>query len=243
RRAAGCRVARRRSARTPSVRLPGAPASAEPRRASPARSRAPGREAGRDRSSRSLAPSRARHGDAELLFADVRRELAHELTLVNDEDAVREREDLVELERDEQNRSSGVALRDEAAVDELDRADVETARRLRRDEDARIAGDLPRENDLLLVASRERSVDGLRPAAAHVVLGQQPSRALEDAPRIEPAPARERRLVVVVERDVLGERELEHEAAPLPVLRDVAEPFLEPDVCARGSELLPTDGD
>ena len=34
-------------------------------------------------------------------------------------------------------------------------------------------------------------------------------------------------MVVVVERDVLGQREVEHEPAPLPVFRDVAEPGVE----------------
>src|SRR5262249_27596803 len=129
------------------------------------------------------------------------------------------------------------------SVDELDRADVETPRRLRGDQHARVAGHLARDDDLLLVPSRERSGHGLRPAPAHVEFDQQSARPFDDAARIEPAEARERRLVVVVERDVLGERELEHEPTPLSILRDVAEPFLEADVCARGSELLPTDGD
>ena len=54
------------------------------------------------------------------------------LALVDDEDPVGEREDLVELERDEQDRPALVALLDEPPVDELDRADVEAARRLAR---------------------------------------------------------------------------------------------------------------
>ena len=69
--------------------------------------------------------------------------------------------------------AAGVALRDQAAVDELDRADVEAARRLRGDEHARVAGDLARDHDLLLVAARQRRRPACRPAAAHVVLLEQ----------------------------------------------------------------------
>ena len=85
----------------------------------------------------------------------VRRELTDDLALVDDEDPVGEREDLLELERDEQDAPPLVALLDEPPVDELDRADVEPARRLRGDQDARVAVDLAREHDLLLVAAGE----------------------------------------------------------------------------------------
>ena len=78
-----------------------------------------------------------------------------DLAFEDDEDAIGEREDLLELERDEQDRPALVALLDQATVDELDRADVEPARRLGGDEHARIAVDLAGEDDLLLVAARE----------------------------------------------------------------------------------------
>ena len=78
-------------------------------------------------------------------------------SLVHDEDAVGEREHLVELERDEQDRAALVALGDEPPVHVLDRADVEAARRLRRDQHVRVARDLARDDDLLLVAARERA--------------------------------------------------------------------------------------
>ena len=54
--------------------------------------------------------------------------------LVDHEDPVGEGEDLFQLQRDEQDCTALVALLDEAAVDELDRADVEAARRLGRDQ-------------------------------------------------------------------------------------------------------------
>ena len=68
-----------------------------------------------------------------------------------------------------------VALLHEPAVHELDRADVEPARRLRGDQHARVAVDLAREHDLLLVAAREAARPRVRPAAADVVGLDQPS--------------------------------------------------------------------
>src|SRR2546430_168032 len=113
--------------------------------------------------------------------------------------------------------------------------------RLRRDQDARVPRHLARDDHLLLVSAGERTRGRLGPPAAHVELAEQLPRALDDATRAEPAPARERRLVVVVQRDVLGERERQHEPAPLSVLLDVTEPFLEPDVRSCVGELLTAD--
>ena len=59
--------------------------------------------------------------------------------LEEDEDAIGEREDLLELERDEQDAATLVALLDETAMDEFDRPDVEAPRRLGRDQDPRVA--------------------------------------------------------------------------------------------------------
>src|SRR4051794_11729794 len=101
-----------------------------------------------------LSPA-AGHREAELFLGRRRRELADDPALVDDEDSVREREDLLELERDEEDGSAGVALLHEAAVDELDRAHVQTARRLGGDQHLRVAVDLAGENDLLLVAARQ----------------------------------------------------------------------------------------
>ena len=78
--------------------------------------------------------------------------LADDLPLVDDEDPVGEREDLVELERDEEDRAPLCALLDEPPVQELDRADVEAARRLRRDQHLGIARDLTGRDDFLLIS-------------------------------------------------------------------------------------------
>ena len=128
-------------------------------------------------------------------------------------------------------------------MDELDRADVETARRLRRDQHLRVAVDLAREDDLLLVAAGEAASERLRAAAAHVELLEQLARLLRQALREEPAEARGGRMVVVVQGDVLRQREVEHEPAPLPVLRDVAEPGVEAVAAALVGDVLVADQD
>jgi hypothetical protein len=74
-------------------------------------------------------------------------------------------------------------------VHELDRAHVEAARRLRRDQDPRVAIDLASEDDLLLVASRERPRGRLRSSAADVELADQLARALDQPAGEEPAEA------------------------------------------------------
>ena len=84
-------------------------------------------------------------------------ELADELAAVEHADAVGEREDLVELGRHEQHGGARVAHLDDAAVDELDRADVEAARRLRDEQQLEVAGELAGDDHLLLVAAREVS--------------------------------------------------------------------------------------
>ena len=76
-----------------------------------------------------------------------------ELAAIHDADPVRHLEDLVELGRDEEDGGPGVALLDDPAVDELDAPDVEAARRLVEDEQAKVAIELAGHDDLLLVAA------------------------------------------------------------------------------------------
>src|SRR6185436_2697932 len=142
-------------------------------------------------------------------------------------DSVRQSEDLVQLQGDEQHGSSLVALLDEAPMDELDGADVQAPGRLCGDEDLRIARDLAREDDLLLVAARKCLRECLRSPATDVELAYQVSCACDEVLRIEPAEPRRGRCSVVVERDVLGNGELEDETPSLPVLGNVPEPLVE----------------
>src|SRR4029077_16127528 len=119
-----------------------------------------------------LPAARARHLDAQLVLADVRTVLRDDLAFVEDQGPVGQRNDLVQLERDEQLPRAVVPRLDEPPVDELDRTNVEPARRLSGDQDAGLATDLAREHNLLLVASRERRGARLRPSAADVELRQ-----------------------------------------------------------------------
>ena len=103
--------------------------------------------------------------------------------LEDDEDAVRERQDLLELERDEQDGAALVALLHEPAVHELDRPDVEAPRRLAGDEHPRVALDLAGDHDLLLVSAGEGRGERRRAAAAHVELLQQAARQRDQPAR------------------------------------------------------------
>src|SRR5205085_6412426 len=131
----------------------------------------------------------AGHRDAELFLADLRRILADDAALVDHENPVGERQDLVELERHEEDGSSRVAFGHEPLVHELDRADVEASSRLRRDQHPRVPRDLARDDDLLLISAGERPGAGLWAAASHVVLLEESARVRDHAARIEPAEA------------------------------------------------------
>src|SRR5262245_26544449 len=202
---------------------------AAPRSRLPARRtwRGSGPSSGRPRAAACSSGGRvlheAGHGDPELLLAHVRAVFPDDLTLVDHENAIREREDLIQLERDEQDATALVSLLHETTMDELDRPDVQTACRLCRDEHLRVARHLACDHDLLLVAAGEGRGGRLRIAAANIEFLEQAHGPLHEAPRVEPAPLRVRLSAEVVQCEVLGEAELEHEAANLPVLGDVAE--------------------
>ncbi len=105
-------------------------------------------------------------------------ELVHDRPAAHDEHAVREADDLLELGGDEDDPD---ALRRELGEEVVDRAlgaDVDAARRLVGEQDARLAEQHPREEDLLLVPARER-VDR-RPVAraAHLAALEHRARRL-----------------------------------------------------------------
>ena len=95
------------------------------------------------------SPTRSRVADRSV-------ELADELAAVEHADAIREREDLVELGGNEEHRGAFVAHLDDATMDELDRSDVEAARRLRDEEHLDATRELAGDDHLLLVPTRER---------------------------------------------------------------------------------------
>ena len=121
-----------------------------------------------------------------------------------------------------------VALGEDAPVHELDRADVEPARRLRGDEQLGVAPELAREDELLLVAAGEVA----REHAARRACGRRSRDALARHRRRSRAGCMTPRvaygaLAVVAEDEVLGEVELEHEPAAVPVLGDVRDARLD----------------
>src|SRR5271165_4186693 len=111
----------------------------------------------------------ARHQEAEVLSVDLLGlSLARDAPAAKHDDAVGQGEYLVELDGHQQQRLARVALGDDALVDEFDRADVDAARRLADQKDLRVALDLAREHELLLIAAGE--IGGLeqRRARPHV---------------------------------------------------------------------------
>src|SRR5439155_12558493 len=112
-----------------------------------------------------------------LLLAAVRAVLGDDLALVDAKDAVREGEDLVEFEGDEQHRLAVVSSLDQPAMNEFARADVEATGRLGSDQDAGFASDLTREHDLLLIAAGARRCPSLRATAPDVLLLQHVARS------------------------------------------------------------------
>src|SRR3979490_490067 len=115
---------------------------------------------------RSLLPTPAAgHREAALFLGRGRRELAGDAALVDDEDAVGERQDLLELERDKEDGAACVPLLEQAAVDALDCADAEAARASRPSDRLRVAVDLAGEHALLLVPAGKRGRGRRRRAA------------------------------------------------------------------------------
>src|SRR5712691_4511168 len=80
---------------------------------------------------------------------------ACETPAIENRDAVAERLDLIEIGRDEHDRSAALACLAQRVVDEGGRADVEPGGRVDDDEQLRMEAQYPREHELLLVAAAE----------------------------------------------------------------------------------------
>ena len=124
---------------------------------------------------RRLYPSSGGEGDAApsagLDALDRRlgdRHVRHDASAIHHGDAVGEREDLLQVLADQKHRAAARAERQELAVDELGRADVDAARRLRGEQDFRLARDLAGEQRLLQIAAGERAGARLRAGGADV---------------------------------------------------------------------------
>ena len=120
-----------------------------------------------------------------------------------------------------------VAGGDDAAVDQLGRADVDAARRLGRDQQPagrpRAPAPRPPSADCRPRASPSgRCTDGARTSYSATRRVGEPTDGVEHPAQ----PAGERRPVVAREHQVVGQRVRQHQAVLVAVLRDVAHPVL-----------------
>src|SRR5690242_16795345 len=95
-------------------------------------------------------------------------EVADDLPLVEHEHPVAQIEDFVEIERNQENAAPFVALAHKLAMDELDSADIQSARRLDREQDVGLAIELARDDQLLLIAAGEGAGARFGRGRAHV---------------------------------------------------------------------------
>src|SRR3982750_3354746 len=126
-------------------------------------------------------PGRARHRQRDVVDrALVARGLVGHLAAEEDDDAIRELEQLVQVDRDEHDRLALTAVLEQALVHVLGSAHVHALRGVGGDQHAVLARHLARDHDLLLVAARQREDGQVGIRRAHVVLLEQPPRAALD---------------------------------------------------------------
>ena len=87
---------------------------------------------------------------------DFRIDLADDLAFADDEQAVGKRGDLFEFSRYKQNGGAGVAEFDQLSVDKFDGTDINAAGRLRNQQQLWIQLKFAADDELLLIAARER---------------------------------------------------------------------------------------
>ena len=180
---------------------------------------------------------------AELLGGRGRRvEPGHHPTAVHDEERVGQADQLLEIGRDEHRGQTGGPRRPQLVPDRRLRADVDPSGGVGCDQCGRSGHELPADEQLLLVAARQRLRGHLDARRAHVVLGDDlggPARAPRGrsrAPGVRP-------LGLVAEHLVLPERCLEQQPVPLAVLGHVAEPRLAPTPGRPRGDVLAAEAD
>ena len=144
------------------------------------------------------------------------------MALVDDRDAVGKVHDLIQLLADEEDADSFPPLLQQLLVDELDGSHVQAACGIDGDEELRGAGDLPRQDDLLDVASREAACGRGRVRGADVEALLQLFGVAVDLLAPEEAVAAEALLVAVLQDEVLLDGEGGHDSLDVPLLGDVA---------------------
>ena len=111
---------------------------------------------------------------------------------------------------------------------ELDRAYVQAAGRLADDHQFDVPAHLPGDHDLLLVAAGQRPGRRRDGGGPHVVLLDALDRRFPDRVQVQREAGGVRRLVVDVEDEVVGDREVSHQAVLRPVLRDISDARVQP---------------
>src|ERR1700674_2771186 len=110
------------------------------------------------RRSRGVALLRGNHVFAEYFFAPLRRRHHHrELAAIHHRYPIGQREHFVKLGAHQEDRLFFVARFEQLLVNELDRADVDAASRLRSKENGEAPSHLTGYDDLLLIAARKRA--------------------------------------------------------------------------------------
>ena len=137
-------------------------------------------------------------------------------------DPVRERVHLVELGRDDEHGHALVPLGDDLLVDELDGPHVHPAGGLGGEEELEGPGELPGDDDLLLVAAGEGLHGGVHGGGADVELLDGAAGVGLDLAQPQGRAAGEAVVAVEVQHEVLGDGERAHEPVRGAVLRDEA---------------------
>ena len=148
-------------------------------------------------------------------------DLGGDATLVEDEDPVGHREDLGQVARDEDDPEARRGQLGDDPVDLDLGADVDAAGRLVEDQQARLRGQPFGEDDLLLVAARQRADHLLDAGHLDVELVGVVARDLALPRRVHEEPREEARQDR--QRHVLGDREIEDEALLVAVLGQVGD--------------------
>ena len=130
--------------------------------------------------------SLAGHGKADFFHRRVLAgEFAHNPTFKADDNAVGHFENFVKVRADEQNANASFARTDHLLMHKARRADIQASRRVRHHKQRRIVLQLPRENDLLLVAAGKRAHALVDRRTAHVVFFGHPPGIVADGALFE----------------------------------------------------------
>ena len=129
-------------------------------------------------------------------------------------DAGRERQHFVEIARVDDDACSARGGDAQPLVHRAGRADVESARWILDDDEPRRVGELSRQNELLLIAARQRANRRRVVRAANVILRDRNSSERAFVGGIDPSSSHARS----PKSEILGDGEVEHERIVLPIL-------------------------